>query len=200
LAAGNRTTAYNSLGRTRNGANLTNGARSRGFNPNGQNVIARHGANAHPNWNRHTDHHWHGHTCHFFNGFWYIYDPFPWYGYGYPYGYDYYPYETYYDPGYEQGAYSDEPPPQDSKDHQYSQEQNHQSSRDTGQYWQSPSVDGSQVTEIQRALAREGYYDGAIDGVLGVGTRRALRNYQRDHNLDVSGGISQPLIEALRLR
>jgi hypothetical protein len=182
---GNQTTAYNSFGRTRNGANRTNGVRSSGFNPNGRNVIARHNANWQSNWNRHSDHNWNGHRCHFHNGFWYIYDPFPWYGYGYPYGYDYYPYETYYDPGYDQGAYTDDGNYQDNKDHQYSQDQN---------------VTGSRVSEVQRALAHEGYYDGAIDGVLGAGTRRALRNYQRDHNLDVTGGINQPLIEALRLR
>jgi hypothetical protein len=181
--AGNQTTAYNSIGRTRNGAHLNNGVRSSGFNPNGRNVVARHNANWHSNWSRNHDHNWHGHRCHFHNGFWYVYDPFPFY-YPYPY-WDYYPYETYYDSGYDQGAYSDQGVYEDNKNHQYSQDQ---------------SADGSHISDVQRALAREGYYDGAVDGVLGAGTRRALRNYQRDHNLDVTGGISQPLIEALRLR
>ncbi len=197
---GNQTTAYNSFGRTRNGAIRTNGVRSAAFNPNGRNVIARQSANWHSNWNRHQDHNWNGHRCHFHNGFWYIYDPFPWYGYGYPYAWDYYPYETYYDPGYDNGAYPEENAHPDSKDHQYSQEQDHRNSQDTGQYWQEPNVNASQVTEVQRALARAGYYDGAADGVLGAGTRRALRRFQHDHGLDATGGIDQAVIEALRLR
>jgi peptidoglycan hydrolase-like protein with peptidoglycan-binding domain len=36
------------------------------------------------------------------------------------------------------------------------------------------------VTELQRRLARAGYYDGAIDGIMGPATRRAIRAYQRD--------------------
>src|SRR4051812_5464065 len=181
---GNRTAAYNTVsnGRTRSGINRTNGGGSSGFNPNGR-VIARHSANWRAGWNRNHDHNWHGHRCHFHNNFWYIYDPFPWYGYGYPYAWDYYPYGSYSDPGYyEEGAYADGA---------YS---------DNGQYSQEPNASGSRVSEVQRALARAGYYDGAIDGVLGAGTRRALRNYQRDHGLDATGGINQPLIESLRLR
>jgi Putative peptidoglycan binding domain len=40
---------------------------------------------------------------------------------------------------------------------------------------------GSSVVELQRRLARAGYYHGRIDGVMGTKTRRALRAYQRDH-------------------
>jgi peptidoglycan hydrolase-like protein with peptidoglycan-binding domain len=36
------------------------------------------------------------------------------------------------------------------------------------------------VTELQRRLAREGYYDGPIDGVMGPATRRAVRAFERD--------------------
>jgi peptidoglycan hydrolase-like protein with peptidoglycan-binding domain len=36
------------------------------------------------------------------------------------------------------------------------------------------------VTELQRRLARGGYYDGAIDGIMGPATRRAIRAYERD--------------------
>ena len=59
---------------------------------------------------------------------------------------------------------------------------------------------GSQVSNVQSALAREGYYDGAIDGRLGPATQKALRRYQRDHGLPVTGGISRAVIEALQLR
>jgi Putative peptidoglycan binding domain len=39
----------------------------------------------------------------------------------------------------------------------------------------------SRVAELQRLLARAGYYHGAIDGIMGPGTRRAIRAYERDH-------------------
>src|SRR6266516_2770657 len=41
---------------------------------------------------------------------------------------------------------------------------------------------GSSVVELQRRLARAGYYHGAIDGIMGPATRRALREYERTHN------------------
>ena len=41
---------------------------------------------------------------------------------------------------------------------------------------------GSSVVQLQRRLARAGYYHGAIDGIMGPATRRALRAYERTHN------------------
>src|SRR6266487_3797832 len=41
---------------------------------------------------------------------------------------------------------------------------------------------GSSVVELQRRLARAGYYHGAIDGIMGPATRRALRAYERTRN------------------
>jgi peptidoglycan hydrolase-like protein with peptidoglycan-binding domain len=32
---------------------------------------------------------------------------------------------------------------------------------------------------LQRRLARAGYYNGAIDGIMGSQTRRAIRAYER---------------------
>jgi hypothetical protein len=40
---------------------------------------------------------------------------------------------------------------------------------------------GSRVAELQSRLARAGYYHGAIDGIMGLATRRAIRAYERDH-------------------
>jgi Putative peptidoglycan binding domain len=40
---------------------------------------------------------------------------------------------------------------------------------------------GSRVAELQSRLARAGYYHGAIDGIIGPATRRAIRAYERDH-------------------
>jgi putative peptidoglycan binding protein len=39
------------------------------------------------------------------------------------------------------------------------------------------------VVEVQRRLARAGYYHGPIDGILGPQTLRAIRAYERDHNM-----------------
>jgi len=46
---------------------------------------------------------------------------------------------------------------------------------------------GSSVVELQRRLARAGYYHGAIDGIMGPATRRAMRAYERDHNQSAYG-------------
>ena len=40
---------------------------------------------------------------------------------------------------------------------------------------------GSRVAELQRRLASAGYYHGAIDGIMGPATRRAIRAYERNH-------------------
>ena len=45
------------------------------------------------------------------------------------------------------------------------------------------------VVEVQRRLARAGYYHGAIDGIMGPQTRRAIRAYERDHNMPAYGVI-----------
>jgi hypothetical protein len=42
---------------------------------------------------------------------------------------------------------------------------------------------GYTVVEVQRRLARAGYYRGPIDGIMGPRTRRAIRAYERDHNM-----------------
>ncbi|MFL6519987.1 MAG: peptidoglycan-binding protein [Chthoniobacterales bacterium] len=179
--SGDRTAAFNSRTASRSTAHLSAANRSHGFDRG--RVIAQHSASTwHRNWDRGRDHSWHGHRCHFQNGFWFIYDPFLWYPYGYGYGYDYYPYETYYDASYDSGT------------------------RPVEEYGQTPEAKDSEytgdarVTDVQSALAREGYYDGAIDGKLGPSTRNALRRYQRDHGLDATGGITSGVIQALRLR
>jgi len=46
---------------------------------------------------------------------------------------------------------------------------------------------GNTVVEVQRRLARAGYYHGAIDGIMGPQTRRAIRAYERDHNMPAYG-------------
>ena len=56
---------------------------------------------------------------------------------------------------------------------------------------------GSVVTDVQSALADAGYYRGEIDGVIGNGTRNAIRRFQRDNGLPVTGRLDQRLLDAL---
>ena len=58
----------------------------------------------------------------------------------------------------------------------------------------------SNVSEVQSALSREGYYSGAVDGNLGPETRSALRRYQRDRRLNVTGSIHRATMNALGLQ
>ena len=85
-----------------------------------------------------------------------FFSPFPYYGYypyGYPYPYGYYP-NNYY--GYDYGA-------ADVSGYSYG--------------------DRSRIAALQRRLARAGYYHGAIDGIMGSQTRRAIRAYEQTHNM-----------------
>jgi peptidoglycan hydrolase-like protein with peptidoglycan-binding domain len=50
---------------------------------------------------------------------------------------------------------------------------------------------------VQGALARRGYYDGQIDGVAGPGTRSAIREFQHDNGLPVTGRIDSQLVQSL---
>jgi lysozyme family protein len=50
------------------------------------------------------------------------------------------------------------------------------------------------VAEVQRRLARAGYYHGAIDGILGPETLRAIRAYERDHKMPAYGVIDHQLL------
>jgi hypothetical protein len=180
--SGDRTAAFNSRSSSSSAARLTAGNRALGTRSaafNRGRVVARYSGNWRRNWDRGRDHWWHGHRCHFRNGFWFIYDPFPFY----PYGYGFYPYASYYNaPYYYDDSYA------------------------TEEYAQAPETDqpqyqvDSRVSSVQSALARAGYYDGAIDGRLGPSTQKALRKYQRDHGLPATGAIDRAVIQALRLR
>jgi Putative peptidoglycan-binding domain-containing protein len=52
---------------------------------------------------------------------------------------------------------------------------------------------------VQSALDKRGYYRGPIDGVIGAGSRRAIRSFQTDQGLPVTGSIDRKLIKALRI-
>jgi hypothetical protein len=92
---------------------------------------------------------------------------YPYYGYGYPY-YGSYPY------GY--GYYH---------------------SPRTVTYYGENLTDDATVAAVQRRLANAGYYHGAIDGVIGNGTRAAIRAYERRHGLAIDGRIDRRLLATM---
>jgi hypothetical protein len=59
------------------------------------------------------------------------------------------------------------------------------------------SATSSLEVDVQRALKRRGYYTGAIDGDIGPGSREAIRAYQADRGLSVTGRIDNPLLRSL---
>ena len=63
----------------------------------------------------------------------------------------------------------------------------------------APSLMAIYTVTVQQELARRGYHVGAADGVLGRRTRAAIRDYQRDHGLPVTGEVSLELVNHLRL-
>ena len=102
--------------------------------------------------------------------------PYYSYGYGYPYySYGSYPYDYYGSYPYTYGYYY-------------------------GQPGYNTYRNGSIVIQVQSRLARAGYYRGPIDGIMGPGTRFAIRAYERDHGLRVDGVISGPLVGNMDLR
>jgi peptidoglycan hydrolase-like protein with peptidoglycan-binding domain len=52
---------------------------------------------------------------------------------------------------------------------------------------------------VQSALTKRGYYRGPIDGIIGAGSHRAIRAFQTDQGLPVTGLIDRKLISALQL-
>ena len=58
-------------------------------------------------------------------------------------------------------------------------------------------VRGNDVARAQDALQQLGYYKGGIDGLYGPGTRAAVRAFQVDRGLSVSGRVDTETMEAL---
>jgi hypothetical protein len=58
---------------------------------------------------------------------------------------------------------------------------------------------GQVLENVQVALRNQGYYHGAIDGLVGPETRAALAAYQRDHGLVVTSAVDEPTLVTLGL-
>ena len=62
------------------------------------------------------------------------------------------------------------------------------------QYASNPTV-----SAVQSELAKLGYYNGAVDGVLGDQTEAALARYQEDRDLSVTGTLNPATLRSLGL-
>jgi hypothetical protein len=60
-----------------------------------------------------------------------------------------------------------------------------------------PVVGASVAAEAQAELRRRGYYDGAVDGVIGPRTRDAIAEFQDDAGLAVTGRLTNSTLSAL---
>lgn len=64
-----------------------------------------------------------------------------------------------------------------------------------------PPVGASQIiVAVQLALRQYGFYRGAVDGINGLQTRRAIRAFKRHLGLPVNSRIDPQLLVSLRLR
>jgi hypothetical protein len=143
----------------------------------------------------------------------------PYSGYNYPSnGYDD-PYSYNYDPGYDNsGDYQDQMyydqnsyPDQNSYYDQNSYPDQSQGYYDSSVYqtqaYYDPNTDSDQsqsnyssVVAAQERLAREGYYNGESNGAFGPEMRQALRQYQRSHDLRITGYLDKDTVAAMGLR
>lgn len=56
---------------------------------------------------------------------------------------------------------------------------------------------GEIITDIQRELARRGYYNGPVDGLYGQRTDGAIRDFERAAGLNLSAQPSEALLQAI---
>ena len=62
----------------------------------------------------------------------------------------------------------------------------------------APAAGSELVLEIQTELQERGYYQGRLDGLTGPGTRGAIRQFQRDAGLVVTGNVGSGVLNELR--
>jgi peptidoglycan hydrolase-like protein with peptidoglycan-binding domain len=55
------------------------------------------------------------------------------------------------------------------------------------------------IADVQRELARRGYYDGAVDGVYGAKTDAAIRDFEQTLGFKPSGEPSEALLQKIML-
>jgi hypothetical protein len=155
-------------------------------------AFAQHDGNWHHDWDKRHAHFDHNRVFVFVNGFWwglYPWDYYPYYASGdYPYDYNgSYPYDN---SGYPYDYYGGYYPYDDYQDNN----DNDSTGAASDQYATNPTV-----SAVQSELAKLGYYNGAVDGVVGDQTQAALARYQQDSDLSVTGTLNAPTLQSLGL-
>ena len=56
---------------------------------------------------------------------------------------------------------------------------------------------GDDVSAVQKRLKQWGYYDGAVDGIFGAATERAVKLFQKKNGLKVDGIIGSATAAAM---
>jgi hypothetical protein len=140
-------------------------------------------------WHRGGDRHW---SDHHFSGRYYR----PSFGYGY--GYGYYPY-SYYDYGYGPYYY----PyyyPRSTFGFSFGPSYSYYPYSSYSSVYQGRIASGypdGLAADVQRELRRRGFYRGSIDGNIGPASRAAIRSYQAERGLRVTGRIDSSLLRSL---
>jgi len=130
----------------------------------------------------------------FVNGFWWGLDP--WF---YPYyANDYYPADDYgYNPYDYNYGYPDDYSGNPYDYYNYAPYSDDDQSPDSAS---GQSAANATVNAIQSELAKLGYYNGAIDGILGDQTEAALARYQEDRDLSVTGTVDAATLQSLGIK
>ncbi len=62
------------------------------------------------------------------------------------------------------------------------------------------SYNRATIKKVQKKLNKYGYDCGDPDGIAGSKTKKAVKKYQRDNNLDVTGTINSKLLKSLGVK
>jgi hypothetical protein len=115
------------------------------------------------------------------------------YGYGHRYGRSYYHRPYGYGYGYGYPYYG----PRTSIGFSYTSRPSYYSSTTVYRGTPAGSYSNDLAVDVQRELRRRGYYNGPIDGDIGPGSRSAIRAYQADRGLTVTGRVDSRLLRSL---
>ncbi len=63
----------------------------------------------------------------------------------------------------------------------------------------STEMTSNTIRDVQQSLQQDGLYRGQIDGVWGPQTRSAVRRYQQQHNITVTGQLDQETLSSMNL-
>ena len=72
-------------------------------------------------------------------------------------------------------------------------------SSNTAQSMASTELSPDMIRKVQQNLKDAGLYRARVDGVWGPQTGAAVRNYQQQHNINATGQLDQPTLDAMNL-